>query len=62
MDLRNQLQNLSMEELAKVHEILDLGEEYPYSDYECKGDYIMHIFEKDEKEILKALEEVSSKK
>lgn len=67
MDLRNQLQNLSMEELAKIHKILGLDEEYPSScyypssGYGCKGDYIMHIFEKDDKEILKALKQLSKK-
>lgn len=62
MELRDELQKLNMDKLSKIHKILGLDEEYPYSDYECKGDYILHIFEKDEKEILNALAEVTSKK
>lgn len=53
--LRERLQKMSIKELAKVHAFLGLDEEYPFSDYECKGDYIMHIFEKDGKLILDAL-------
>src|SRR3989344_5868464 len=46
---------LTMDELAKLHKKLRLDEEYLFSEYECKGDYIMHIFEKDKISILKAL-------
>lgn len=62
MGLAEKLQSLSMKQLAKIHKLLGLDEEYPISDYECKGNYIMHIFEKNEKKILKALKEINSKK
>ena len=61
MELGEQLNNLSLKQLSKIHEILGLDEEYRCWDCECKGDYIMHIFEKDEKEIIKALKKISQK-
>ena len=58
MKLQKKLLKLSMKQLSKIHKSLGLDQEYPYSDYQCKGDYIMHIFEKSEKKILKTLKEV----
>ena len=59
--LRDRLQKLNMDELAKLHKKLRLDEEYLFSEYECKGDYIMHIFEKDKISILKALKKINPK-
>ena len=72
MDIGKRLSKLSMEKLKALHKELGLDKEhYPkavnkngkiVAAYQCPGDYVLEIIEKDEEEIISALEKIEDKK